>query len=312
MKKFALRIFALSALLSLNLYAEPVALNFDWYPGLKLNVASASEGNTTFQSEYELEVDSLGRDLSVSVKEFTLSDSQLPSAPNMNLPEEALELMAAAPNIKVTTNGLFGGVTDATARVEAAKQSISGVVEAGGLNIPPQLEAFVGTALNEASMESAAGNAWNSLVGFWAGKTLEPGKWETDVSLSTVPMFPNTELEMDVQYRLAEEGPCSDGYAGEGCVVLEKITKPKDGSLKELMKVFLTEAMGSADINLESIKELSVENKTTLITDPKNLHPQRLEVETSFRIVMQMGGMVLPVVEQVEKQTLRYTYPKPE
>jgi hypothetical protein len=295
---------------------EIVSFEFGWKPGLRITVDSIVSRQRSGQAalssavRHTLLTEAAGKALRVRFVDFDIIEA--PGSTNVS-PEElraVVDLLASGvPDMLVDRQGSITRVED----VERLQSTMRTLIER---NVNPETKKKAGPAFAQlmqmltlpALLEAKAGDAWNPIVGAWAGSTLEVGATYVQEQKMPLPVQPGTEIQMKSEFTVTGTEPCERQGKTRRCAVvqLRQVPEPKDMEriVGELLDKLVPTAQRKQDVRLT----MNIETRTRLLTEPDGLFPHAYWMERVTEMTVSGAGADNGM-KQVQTQKVTYKYP---
>lgn len=228
----------------------------------------------------------------------------------------AVQLTAMLPDRVITRDGVFRRLDN----LEPFRASVQALwdrtVAAAPEAARPALAPLVARFLDGRSLQAAQAQAWNTGVGFWAGRRMPVGATGLAITVDAPPLLPTHPMQWTYTQKIADRVGCDSGAPEEAprCLKLVYDGKP---STTDLLKAL--EASGRAflaggvadDIEVEwSDPRLTVHSE--IVAEGDTLVPHAGRRETRFYAEARWGGDKVQFLElsDVRQWTTTCVLPK--
>ncbi len=167
------------------------------------------------------------------------------------------------------------------------------------------------TALLTESLESAYQSDWESLVAFWANKTVTLGQAVKGDTVGPAGIPGTDEVKQDYEFRAERAIPCTGRTVEQRCVLLTYRSTPDKALLPEIANQMMkatAEAAGQSTRDLPPITRFELSNTVDLVTEPQTLLPHRREKRRTLIIGFEVPGHGKVEMTQVDTESTSYTY----
>ncbi len=287
---------------------ETVALRFDWEPGstARVHATRSITGWTARGVEtqrvalrYELAAEE-GADGSLDVNRKEVKIDAMPTIWDPQSVEMvAMEL--AQPDLRIGPHGNLSGI-EQQARAHATAASLLGRLAKSG-SVSASFEGRFLELFGDEAMRERAASSWDDLVGYWSGGDLEVGRTYEARDRVTIDGLGGIGLEMIFEATLVGRVPCVDGDVTARCVRLELVARPEPDQRRRLLAFVATLFPEHAATAVE------IEDRITLITEPDDLRPHRLQMRRSVVIPFASDPSGTPPrFEQLEERVVSFAW----
>ncbi len=167
------------------------------------------------------------------------------------------------------------------------------------------------TTLLTRSVESAYQSEWESLVAFWANKTVTLGQSVKGETVGPAGLPGTDEVKQDYEFRAERAIPCTGKTVEQRCVLLTYRSTPDKALLPEIANQMMqatAEAAGQSTRDLPPITRFELSSTVELVTEPQTLLPHRLEKKRTMIIGFEVPGHGKVEMTQVDSETTSYRY----
>jgi hypothetical protein len=294
---------------------EIVRFVFGWKPGLRITVDSingrqrSGQAALTSTVRHTMLTEAAGKALRVRFIDFDIIEA--PGSTRVS-PEElrsVVDLLASGvPDLLVDKQGSITRVED----VERLQETMRILIER---SVSAEVQKQAGPAFRQlmqmvtapALLEARAGDAWNPIVGAWAGSDLEVGATYVQEQKMPLPVLPGTELQMRSEFTVIGMEPCERHGKTRRCVVvqLRQVPEPKD--LERVVEELLAKLVPAAQRKPDARLTMNIETRTRLVTEPDGLFPHGYWMEKVTEMSV-TGARADSGMKQVQTQKVTYKY----
>jgi hypothetical protein len=297
---------------------DKVALRFGWPVGMSARVhqdwsrvqsRSGRRDSTHVVTSYRLRVAAHPKGRLIQADSFrVLAPSTAGQAVG---PEQLLARLGSfVPSYVVTREGEFVGV-EGLAQMKSALDSLFAPMLAELQSAPAAARQLLTAATSEEALTASAAADWNIVAGTWAGADWEIGEVYTADAEEGIPILPGVQIKMSYAFSAAERVSCpgASDSAARRCVRLEMRSEPDSVAMRKMISELMSKVAPEVAAQLAALGQMRSENSVTLIADPRNLRPYRLELVKS--IAMSSKATATEPAEsatRVDRRVVEYTH----
>jgi hypothetical protein len=297
---------------------DKVALRFGWPAGMSARVLQdwsriQSRGgrrdSTQVVTSYRLRVAAHPKGRLIQADSFrVVTPSGTSQPPGV---EQLLARMGSfTPSYVVTADGEFVGV-EGLAQMKAALDSLFAPMLAELEGAPPAARQLLTAATSAEALTASAAQGWNVLAGTWVGADWEVGEVYAASAEEPIPVLPGVTVKMSYEFSAAERVDCpgTAKSAARRCVRLEMLSEPDSAAMRTMISELMNKVAPEARAQVAAFGQMRSENSVTLIADPRDLRPYRLEVVKNISIATQATPTEpAESVTRVDRRVTQYTY----
>jgi hypothetical protein len=296
---------------------DTVSLRFGWPAGMTAGVRQdwtrvQSRGerrdSTYIATSYRLRVAAHPKGRLVRADSFRVLS---PAGAAPNGAEQVLARIGSfAPSYVVSAKGEFVGI-ERLAEMKATLDSLFAPMMAELRDAPPQLKQLMTAATSAEALNASAAQEWNVLAGTWVGADWEVGEAYAAEAEEPIPLFAGMKVRMAYVFSAAERLACPGAAAAapRPCGRLEMRCEPHSAALRQMVENLMTKVAPDMREQVAMLAQMRAENRVSLIADPRDLRPYRLELEK--RIDVTSNGTASEPAEtmtRVDRRVVQYTH----
>jgi hypothetical protein len=218
-------------------------------------------------------------------------------------------LASGVPDLLIDQQGSMTGIENVERVQHAIRSLLEKAVSAEAQKAAgPAFGLMVQMATVPALLEAKAADAWNPIVGAWAGAELEVGATYTQEGKMPMPLLPGTEIKMTSEFTVIRTEPCDRQGKTRRCAVvqLRQVPEPKD--LQRVVGELLNKLIPPAKRPPGARLTMNIETRTRLVTEPDGLFPHGYWMEKVTEMTVS-GARAGDGMKQVQTQKVTYKYP---
>jgi hypothetical protein len=272
---------------------DKVALRFGWPVGMSARVVqdwsriqsrSGRLDSTHVVTSYRLRVAAHPKGRLIQTDSFqVVAPSVAGQAAGV---EQLLARMSSfAPSYVVSAGGEFVGL-EGLAQMKSTLDSLFAPMLAELEGAPPAARQFLTAATSAEALTASAAQGWNALAGTWAGADWEIGEVYAASADEEIPVLPDVTIKMSYEFSAAARVACPGAAksAVRRCVRLEMRSEPDSAVMRTVISELMSKVAPEARAQVAAFGRMRSENSVTLIADPRDLRPYRLEVVKNISI----------------------------
>jgi hypothetical protein len=298
---------------------DTVALRFGWPAGMSARVLqdwsriqsrSGRRDSTHVVTSYRLRVAAHPKGRLIQTDSF-----QVVVAPSVAGQAAGVEQLLArmgsfTPSYVVSKDGEFVGV-EGLAQMKSALDSLFAPMLAELAGAPAAARQLLTAATSAEALTASAAQGWNALAGTWVGADWEVGEVYAASADEPIPVMPGVTIKMSYEFSAAERVACPGAAksAVPRCVRLEMRSEPDSAAMRTMISELLGKVAPEARAQIAAFGQMRSENSVTLIADPRDLRPYRLEVVTSITVTSEATATEpSQSMTRVDRRVTRYTH----
>jgi hypothetical protein len=297
---------------------DKVALRFGWPVGMsarvlqdwsRIQARSGRRDSTQVVTSYRLRVAAHPKGRLIQADSFQVV------APSGTRPPAGVEQLLArmgsfTPSYVVSADGEFVGV-EGLAQMKAELDSLFEPMLAELEGAPAAARQLLTAATSAEALTASAAQGWNVLAGTWVGAVWEIGEVYAASAEEPIPVLPGVTVKMSYEFSAAERVACPGApkSAARRCVRLEMLSEPDSAAMRTMISELMNKVAPEARAQVAAFGQMRSENSVTLIADPRDLRPYRLEVVKNISIATQATSTEpAESVTRVDRRVTQYTY----
>ena len=149
------------------------------------------------------------------------------------------------------------------------------------------------------------------LAGTWVGADWEVGELYVTSAEEPIPVLPGVTVKMSYEFSAAERVGCPGAVRSTArrCVRLEMRSEPDSAALRTMLSELMGKLAPDARAQVAALGQMRSENRVTLIADPRDLRPYRLEMVKSITIATEpTAAEQAESVTRVDRRVVQYTH----
>ena len=297
---------------------DKVALRFGWPVGMSARVhqdwsrvqsRSGRRDSTHVVSSYRLRVAAHPKGRLVQVDSFHVVAPSV-ARKAVGVDQLLARMGSFLPSYVVTAEGKFVGI-EGLAQMKSALDSLFAPMLAELERAPAAARQFVAAAMSAEALTATAAQEWNMIVGTWVGADWEVGELYTATAAEAVPVLPDVTIKMSYEFSAAERVACPGAAASAArrCVRLEMRSEPDSAAMRKTISELLSKVAPEARAQVAAFGQMRSENSVTLIADPRDLRPYRLELVKSIAIASEATAtQPAESATRVDRRVVQYTH----
>ena len=297
---------------------DKVALRFGWPVGMSARVLQdwsriqsrkGRQDSTHVVTSYRLRVAAHPKGRLIQTDSFqVVAPSVAGQAAGV---EQLLARMGSfAPSYVVSAGGEFVGL-EGLAQMKSALDSLFAPMLAELEGAPPAARQLLTAATSAEALTASAAQGWNALAGTWVGADWEVGEVYAASSEEAVPVLPGVTVKMSYEFSAAERVACPGAAksAVRRCVRLEMRSEPDSAAMRTMISELMNKVAPEARAQVAAFGQMRSENSVTLIADPRDLRPYRLEVVKSIEVATEATATeAAESMTRVDRRVTQYTH----
>ena len=203
--------------------------------------------------------------------------------------KELAQLTPLAPDFEIDGAGGFLSIVDRGTAADRLSRALGVLVGPGG-STPPNAARVLDSLSSEGMLTARASDRWSTLIGAWAGRTLEVGNFFESRGAAPHPALPSASVPMSYLFGIESRTGCSDPEGPPDCVLLRLVTTLEAEDMREATRTIIERIDASRLPAGFAETEIASRTDVTVIADPETLLPYYFEHRRTIEVTGP-GGM---------------------
>ena len=297
---------------------DKVALRFGWPVGMSARVhqdwsrvqsRSGRRDSTHVVTSYRLRVAAHPKGRLIQADSFRVVAPSVAGQP-VGVEQMLARMGSFLPSYVVSTGGEFVGV-EGLAQMKVSLDSLFAPMRAELEGAPAGARQLIAAATSAEALTASAAQEWNMIVGTWVGADWEVGEVYATSADEAIPVLPDVTIKMSYEFSAAERVACPGAAnpAVRRCVRLEMRSVPDSAAMRKVISELMTKVAPEARAQVAAFGRMRTENTVTLVADPRDLRPYRLELVKSIALATEATATEpAESATRVDRRVVQYTH----
>lgn len=173
--------------------------------------------------------------------------------------------------------------------------------------LPEEMRMLVDSISSHDALAARATQMWNTIIGFWLGGELVPGRTYRVEGRQPVAFLPGRTIAMTTDFGITGRVWCTEKPEDGECVELVLRSYPAAGAVEALTQEIVDGLVPNLPFEFE-VRDLTIENEVSILMNPASMLPYSSFVHRSMAITVRAGEAGAQEIRQLDERNTTYTY----